>query len=1367
MLTDSPPTLTGTRASPKNDHLNPDKLSPPSTADQATSEAVAKPLRSHLNQRSKELRKRERQPVDPSSRYVHTPTRSFSPSSPVASYLPGSPLLGHSTHQSPEEIVEERRSRSSTPPPWKKSYDSRRAKYTDDSDATLSEHNEMGEGESWSEPGSGDDHEPIERPDDISLTKRPKVLSSMPSTKRNRSATPPLPHNHFDQPPSTFQPLDPQRVLAEESSRLDRECSTQRSFDPDLPYLTSKHVYDSSSYSKEYDHFIPSEAPHLNTGGVPDDDLDKLLEKRNGFLDKFDPAKEEEAGEGGDAAGEETAAGGKKKKKKKPKKKKGLADGEVVPSGVVDTGRKSKGRTAMAAESDTAPLLHGNDGCSSGSATPEPGVRAGADVSEILEHFRKRLPDDLGPLKEPLLRQAKPAQQPNASKSKAWANTSKSGQKSNDSPASLSKTTNEAEKPTVTISPAPPKEDKRPKPASPADSKEARKTIVINTKDLHRTTSATSPTLTSPADSKGGTPSPRGSVHGRRQGPPVTETRDEAAAEVPYFSELQTLSVSSLVPPSLYGALFDEILKMQWDITGAARRPDVMINPQDRYNRPDYTRWVKQDEQREDINRATRASLTVNLQCKPGVTPIPPKKMVEGLVEFMRRMVKSSAMSFAEWEIQEVVEARVDQLCMVCDAKPWSNVAFDGSDKRLPPKARAEDRMSKTEIFYTNPELPQIVFVAARLKFAIPILRRLTEPVIEQRGRVRTVQRCELLGLKYLSDLQPYIADYLNPFWEETHPQKYARAAELLTSVEGVEGGYMIMVFRMSDGFRKVSQVVDGYLSSYESIEFGTKDAGPEFGRRGGRRRADSKLSPASPLLATPPNPDVLTPSELLMLNALVFKDVKICYQLVSLFFRDAELIPGDPGLWDDCQFHPFDFLCNPFISKSMLSPPPFLSTVCIIKSPLFPQLGKILTRLCKEGFSLSGLKMTRIGPATSHRLLDDRNSHSLSTEVADAFVNDVSDGPSLVFCLQRENAVKRWCEVIDDIRSRLSNGPRKKDLMFGGVYASTSFHLAVSQKGYLFPEGVTVTSRAIPKGDKYLKTLSPVNVTDVPKFPRRCFPTYQTRRDSISSTSSSSVGQSGITSRTSSPPPQHGPEVVTMILLPVKDCFEDNVDLWSQILDACVTVPAPVPATAPAPAESETAEVVDAPAKSGRKGRGKTKHNKGAYGLSSTTAKAEHEWDVASDVAASDVGSSTGGGAGSSWALQPMKLVGCKYLICGYSVIEKWRDTRGRWRDKEAVRRDDEACDAMRHGPCLALALEHPNALEHLKIVLERFPPEVHCSVIHSETSEETLVQAPIFFGELFDSSHRIVMQQPGPKGGVVGGKAGSGGGGSFAPMQ
>ena len=127
----------------------------------------------------------------------------------------------------------------------------------------------------------------------------------------------------------------------------------------------------------------------------------------------------------------------------------------------------------------------------------------------------------------------------------------------------------------------------------------------------------------------------------------------------------------------------------------------------------------------------------------------------------------------------------------------------------------------------------------------------------------------------------------------------------------------------------------DGYLSSYQSIESGSKDTGPEFGRRGGRRRADSKLSPVGPSASTSPEPDALTPAELLMLNALVFKDVKTCYQLVSLFFRDAELIPGDPSLWEDRDFHSYDFLCNPFVSKSMLSTPPFLSTVCIIKSPL------------------------------------------------------------------------------------------------------------------------------------------------------------------------------------------------------------------------------------------------------------------------------------------------------------------------------------------------------------------------------------------------------------------------------------------------
>ncbi|KAJ3027606.1 hypothetical protein HDV00_010975 [Rhizophlyctis rosea] len=1138
---------------------------------------------------------------------------------------------------------------------------------------------------------SGDDKDPVFR-DDATWTRfrTTRPSAPYPTESRRQSFAPTLQHTSSQSAYSQWEQKSWQTEFEQSEYRLDSELRGGRP-SPQV-MLQTRSVFEASNSSRQYGQYLPTQSPHLDLNTITEHmkllnattmELHAATLSTQRELVRGKQLEEDPSLQFGDAetttisspattefpTSTTEEAKKKKKKKKSTKKKKKSTQASPMLHSISTPTDSELLSTASAAEAElTHPLLHPSicmDSDTSSSPEPEPETDVG---------------------------QAEMAN---------WAARTR-GVKVTPSVLEMSEAARRVRSP-APVDVARVVEETRWKEAPHLTQLKSVVDKAVSAGDREHDGKQRRILMREPAPSK-------------PVGPPVVEGKGEVEQDM-QFSDLQMLQFSSRVPSALYGALLDEILRMGWDIKGMARRPDVMIKPMDRYHRPDYRR-IHPTEQQAEIDRATRASLTINLQRKPDATPPHPVKCMEELHAFMMRTIRASTTQFMQWEIEEMEEVNVDDLVWMQDGQVLRNIGFDGSDKRLPPRQRAEERLTRLEPFYTNAELPQIVFVAARLKFAIPILRKLTEPVVDPR-KPSVFSRCELLGFKYLSELLPYTADYLNPYLEETEPAKYARAMELLVNPEDAAGGWVIMVFRLTDGFRRVGEVVDAYLASYQTIASTTTTTTfPSLIRRPTRRRTDSKFadtpSPAEPNTTTPSqngqHPDVLTPTELLHLNAMVFKDVQACYQLVTLFFRDAELIPGDPSLWEDREFHPQEYLCNPFVSKSMISAPPFLSTVCVVKAPLFPQLGGILSRLAKEGFSLSSLKMARIGPTTGRRLLWD-NCHRdyavvVGKEVADAFVSAISEGPSLVFVLQRENGVKRWGEVIADIRSKLSNTSKTNDMMWGGVYASPSYQLALSQKVNLLPEGVAVGVKAFARGNKlynhipltyetnsppsyqipqFIKTLYPHHITEIPKIPRKCFPSFpSTRRDSTSSSNtSSSTGGAG--SRNSSPPPtahQHpASEVVTAILLPAKECFEDNVEVWQVFLEACLVgtrdggggeVDSAVDVR-----EQQREKEISITAKSERKGRGR-RRNFGPGSAASGTRSLTPDWD-GSDGTHSDAGSAVGGGGGGvgSWT-QAMKLVGCKYLVCGEDVVRGWMDTRERWRDGERGARDDFAAEGV-----------------------------------------------------------------------------------------
>lgn len=136
-------------------------------------------------------------------------------------------------------------------------------------------------------------------------------------------------------------------------------------------------------------------------------------------------------------------------------------------------------------------------------------------------------------------------------------------------------------------------------------------------------------------------------------------------------------------------------------------------------------------------------------------------------------------------------------------------------------------------------------------------------------------------------------------------------------------------------------------------------------------------------------------------------------------------------------------------------------------------------------------------------------------------------------------------------------------------------------------------------------------------------------------------------------------PGVACVVLLPIKDNLEDNIECWTYIVDACLLGMPGVPVSEPLQSKSPTPGKQNGAERKGGRGRGRT----------------------ASKVEVDDLGGGSDGKVvyeAGRRPTQPMKLVGCRYVVCGDSVVDEWARWRPVWNDAEDVRREEEICEAV-----------------------------------------------------------------------------------------
>ncbi|KNC96859.1 uncharacterized protein SPPG_07691 [Spizellomyces punctatus DAOM BR117] len=837
---------------------------------------------------------------------------------------------------------------------------------------------------------------------------------------------------------------------------------------------------------------------------------------------------------------------------------------------------------------------------------------------------------------------------------------------------------------------------------------------------------------------------------------PAPKTMEGAAplAQADLGSDIHSLTISPMVPSALYGPLLEEVMSLGYELEGISRRSEYFGNLERTYKQG-LRRPMGTDDWRQDLKSVTNFSFLLQLSKKPGGVPLSAARCLESLRAFLMRAVQSPGLTAAERE--GLTNLTADDLFHVSREVRTKNAAAspDTTERRLPPREKAELRISRAEVFYSDPELPQAVFIAARMSFATPIMKKLLE----------ATNRFELLGLKYLKDLSVDHAKYLTPY--EVGDVKWHPSLEKITQ-KGQDGqGWVMMVVRKSNGFERVEEIVGSYLKSYLSISDSVDTEGPKLGRR---RRGVSQKATDVPSIN---EPELFDPLEALRLNVLVSPNVEACYNQITIFFRDSELVPGGTQTWEDRQYHPQWYLHDPYIGKTLLEHAPFLTTICVVKASLFPHLGRIINRMRKEDFDIAGLKVTRMNYHTARKMLaHDEDAIRHGPEVLDRFYHELTEGPVAVFMLQRTNAVKRWLDVMSDIRKN-SKTPSSESLFQGGIFASTSHRLAHAHRIALFPEGPTLRLRYWRGRDRFEKSLHPTDlITETPRYPRTL--TSNRRRDSYFmeqireptlATSASSR------SSMASPPPtpvsemeqKDPPELVCVTLLPAHLKTDDTYRSWGAILDALL-----LESKKGADGSEDGFGDVASDSGSAKPGGGnEQERQKRSGGKKRRKQKKEKEM-----VAVLEESDGMMEPRPSSPDIPAPRLVACRYVVCGESAITEWQKFCPQWDPNVAssevaswserlkteqgttvITDDAPPWKLMQRGACLAVALEADRCAERVQAIIDRLPEYHRRCVTYTTTCDEACGQLPIFFGELFDSFYRIALERkPSVSEGVMG---------------
>ncbi|XP_034781597.2 dynein axonemal assembly factor 8 isoform X3 [Acipenser ruthenus] len=208
-------------------------------------------------------------------------------------------------------------------------------------------------------------------------------------------------------------------------------------------------------------------------------------------------------------------------------------------------------------------------------------------------------------------------------------------------------------------------------------------------------------------------------------------------------------------------------------------------------------------------------------------------------------------------------------------------------------------------------------------------------------------------------------------------------------------------------------------------------------------------------------------------LDRVVSPTPELAFRQAALFFTDRELIP-DPSARPLLNFlpppnrHCSSQAKNQCIIKTesifsyMVESPELLFTVAVVKPGVWMRsLAKILGKVQLSGFSVVGLKVLLLDQHSAASLL----STALLQDpgLADSHVEYLTSTPSLVLCLQRENAVKKLLDLLGPDDPHLAQSQDQflwraqygTDLIHNGIYGSLSYRKAVLDAKLFFPEGL------------------------------------------------------------------------------------------------------------------------------------------------------------------------------------------------------------------------------------------------------------------------------------------------------------------------
>ncbi|KAJ3141226.1 hypothetical protein HDU90_007252 [Geranomyces variabilis] len=727
--------------------------------------------------------------------------------------------------------------------------------------------------------------------------------------------------------------------------------------------------------------------------------------------------------------------------------------------------------------------------------------------------------------------------------------------------------------------------------------------------------------------------------------------------------------VSSTIPPCLYAAMLEEMTSGGFIIQALHRRSDLFAQQ--------GAPWLAYKEWRDHTSAWVSFTFAVHLSKKPSHSSLTTAACSQMLTLWAQKIQKSELLRGPEFDTLRKLPC-AEFFHVSRDGKTRNqNLLAESSERKLPFLDSAETRLSRASShvpqFYDE-ELPQVGFMAARIAFATPLMKKILE----------AGSGFELLGIKYLKDISLARARYLTPY--EVGDVAWASSLDHITSNTQEGPGWFLLVVRKPDALNDLHKIVDEYLESY--LRISAHNDTPEIGRR--RRSVHTKAEPVTE-----------ETMESLRLQVIVSPNIDSSYAQTTMFFRDAELVPrGLPDV-NERGRHPPWFLYDPLVTRTMTENAPLLFTVCVLKQAAFPMLGDVLAQIRAAEFEISSAKCTHVNQAVARRMFRTDDHNKPPVDVLDRFAAEISEGPVIIFSLQRENAISKWMKILDVLRSKSPVPTKPGSLFEGGIYASTTWAAATSHRNTLFSEGATTKVRYIRDNHKIHKILQQTDmVTTLPVIPRALVYTRR-REDAVVS-----------------PPPSptaaemNPPELVCVTLLPAHRTTSDTYASWERVINAILLEPDTLKQPSPVPPDQTEK------GKLGPKRR-KRRHGKGAKSPDRTAA------ERASPEPVSD-----------TKPPPPARVVACRYLVLGPDAIGEWSKYCPQVTECKKLK------SQVAQGACFALAIETDDA-ERIATAIEGLSQSDRRCVAFTKTCEEACGQLPIMFGELFDSFYKIVTER------------------------